>query len=153
MRISTSYFAVFFVAVAFRWCCFATVFGGVPIFDENGKLPIHIPFPRNIFPPFLSLECQQNARDLVQLFRSKKPLDTLMRSALKIGLGKKIGWIWLGCFWKVKRPRLESRGGQSLLLGTIIGLTPYKAWYGWWRPRRVELIRIRPSGVQWILYL
>ncbi|XP_046446105.1 inactive tyrosine-protein kinase transmembrane receptor ROR1-like isoform X5 [Daphnia pulex] len=45
MRISTSYFAVFFVAIAFRWCCFATVFGGVPIFDENvwahGLVPGH----------------------------------------------------------------------------------------------------------------
>lgn len=37
MRISTSYVAVLFITVAFRWCCFATVFGGVPIFDENGK--------------------------------------------------------------------------------------------------------------------
>ncbi|KAK4020050.1 hypothetical protein OUZ56_002046 [Daphnia magna] len=35
MRISTSYVAVLFITVAFRWCCFATVFGGVPIFDEN----------------------------------------------------------------------------------------------------------------------
>ena len=40
MRISTSYFTVLFVSVAFRWCCLATVFGGVPIFDENGRQTI-----------------------------------------------------------------------------------------------------------------
>jgi hypothetical protein len=97
MRISTSYFAVFFVAIAFRWCCFATVFGGVPIFDENGKLPIH---KLHFFETFLSLilECHQNARDLVQLFRFKKLPDTLMRSALKNRTGwRKLGE-YLGCF-------------------------------------------------------
>lgn len=35
MRISTG-FVLFVLSAAFRWCCVATVFGGVPIFDENG---------------------------------------------------------------------------------------------------------------------